>query len=365
MQVYTVNMIQPANTFTGVVGNEASNTDLRRDVIALGALLQVEDSKEVQRAILLRAVSFPQPSLSSDDAASLQQAQRQEVVDLANFNASVGLAEQQNYSDTVSGPPVDSAAQQELLAESLLPGASSAHPLTPANARTLAAANVNDDMSFTVGKIRQVADELTGNIFTLGNTSRTNAGAGLLVTSLVTLLLLLLVAVVSTIVARSLIRPLRKLRADALHVARNRLPEMVLRLSQSEGADEGVEIEPIGVTSTDEIGEVARAFDQVHREAVRLAADEAMLRGNLNAMFINLSRRSQPLIERQLSLIDSPEHSEQRPGPLNSLFPPGHLATRVHRESENLLVLARHEVTRPGSPPVPLVDVLRAALSAP
>ncbi len=84
---------------------------------------------------------------------------------------------------------------------------------------------------------------------------------------------------VSTIVARSLIRPLRKLRADALDVAGNRLPEMVLRLSQSEGADEGVEIEPIGVTSTDEIGEVARAFDQVHREAVRLAADEAMLRG--------------------------------------------------------------------------------------
>ena len=170
MHLYTVNIIQPANTFTSVVGNEASNTDLRRDVIALGALLQVGDSKSVQRAIMLRAVSWPQPSLSPDDDASLQQAQRQEVVDLANFNASVGLAEQQNYSDTVSGPPVDSAAQQESLAEALLTG-SLAHPLTPANARTLAAANVNDDMSFTIGKMRQVADELTGNISTLANTS--------------------------------------------------------------------------------------------------------------------------------------------------------------------------------------------------
>ena len=130
MQVYTVNIIQPANTFTSVVGNEASNTDLRRDVIALGALLQVEDSKSVQRAIMLRAVSFPQPSLSSDDDASLQQAQRQEAVDLANFNASVDLAEQQNYSNTVSGPPVDGAAQQESLAEALLTGSSAAHPLT-------------------------------------------------------------------------------------------------------------------------------------------------------------------------------------------------------------------------------------------
>ena len=161
-----------------------------------------------------------------------------------------------------------------------------------------------------------------------------------MVTSLVTLLLLLLVLLVSTIVARSLIRPLRKLRADALDVAGHRLPEMVRRLSQSEGADEGVEIEPIGVTSTDEIGEVARAFDQVHREAVRLAADEAMLRGNLNAMFINLSRRSQSLIERQLSLIDSLEQSEQDPGRLSSLFRLDHLATRMRRNSENLLVLA-------------------------
>ena len=363
MQVYTVNIIQPANTFTSVVGNEASSTDLRRDVIGLGALLQVQDSTSVQRAILLRAVSFPQPSLSSGDDASLQQAQRQEAVDLANFNASVDLAEQQKYGDTVSGPPVDSAAHEESLALALLPGVSSAHPLTPAHARILAAANVNDDMSSTIGKVRQVADELTGNIFTLANTSRNNASTDLLVTSLVTLLLLLLVLVVSTTVARSLIRPLRKLRTDALDVAGHRLPEMVRRLSQSEGADEGVEIEPIGVTSTDEIGEVARAFDQVHREAVRLAADEAMLRGNLNAMFINLTRRSQSLIERQLSLIDSLEQSEQDSGRLSSLFRLDHLATRMRRNSENLLVLAGHEVTRRWSQPVPLVDVLRAAIS--
>jgi signal transduction histidine kinase len=363
MQVYTVNIIQPANTFTSVVGNETTNVDLRSDVSALGALLQVQDAKSVQRAIMLEAVSFPQPTLSSDDYASLQQAQRQEAVDLANFNASVGPAEQQNYINTVTGPPVDAAALQESLALALLPGASSAHPLTPANARTLSAANVNHDMSFTIGKVRQVADELSGNISTLADTSRTNASTDLLVTSLVTLLLLLLVLLVSIVVARSLIRPLRKLRADALDVAGQRLPEMVLRLSQSEGADEGVEIEPIGVTSTDEIGEVARAFDQVHREAVRLAADEAMLRGNLNAMFVNLSRRSQSLIERQLSLIDSLEQSEQDPGRLSSLFRLDHLATRMRRNSENLLVLAGHEVTRRWSQPVPLVDVLRAAIS--
>ena len=214
-----------------------------------------------------------------------------------------------------------------------------------------------------IGGARTVADGLVTSITDRASTLRSQATQNLLITSLVTLLLLALVLLISTIVARSLIRPLRKLRADALDVAGHRLPEMVRRLSQSEGTDESVDIEPIGVTSTDEIGEVARAFDQVHREAVRLAADEAMLRGNLNAMFINLSRRSQSLIERQLSLIDSLEQSEQDSGRLSSLFRLDHLATRMRRNSENLLVLAGHEVTRRWSQPVPLVDVLRAAIS--
>jgi signal transduction histidine kinase len=363
MQVYTVNIIQPASTFTGVVGNEAGNTDLRRDIISLGALLQVEDATSVQRAILVRAVSFPQPSLSSDDSASLQQAFQQQAADLANFNASVGLAEQQNYSNTVTGSPVDSAAQQEKLAQGLLIGPGPHSLINAANAKILAEPNVNDDWSFTVGKVRKVTDELTGNISTLANASRTNATRNLLLTGAVAVVLLFLVLLISTLVARSLTRPLRKLRTDALDVAGHRLPEMVRRLSQSEGNDVSVDIEPIGVTSTDEIGEVARAFDQVHLEAVRLAADEAMLRGNLNAMFINLSRRSQSLIERQLSLIDSLEQSEQDPGRLSSLFRLDHLATRMRRNSENLLVLAGHEVTRRWSQPVALVDVLRAAIS--
>ncbi len=108
---------------------------------------------------------------------------------------------------------------------------------------------------------------------------------------------------------------------------------------------------------------MARAFDQVHSEAVRLAGDEAMLRANLNAMFVNLSRRSQTLIERQLGIIESLEQTEQDSSRLSSLFRLDHLATRMRRNSENLLVLAGHEAPRKWTQPVPLVDVLRAAIS--
>ena len=115
--------------------------------------------------------------------------------------------------------------------------------------------------------------------------------------------------------------------------------------------------------SRDEIGQVAAAFDDVHREAVRLAAEQALLRGNVNAMFTNLSRRCQGLIQRQLSLISELESREADPDQLSSLFKLDHLATRMRRNGENLLVLAGEEPGRRWTRPVPLVDVLRAAAS--
>jgi signal transduction histidine kinase len=160
-----------------------------------------------------------------------------------------------------------------------------------------------------------------------------------------------------------MVRPLRRLRAGALEVAGVRLPETVRRMSESEGAAAPLEVEPIDVDSSDEIGEVARAFDQVHREALRLASNEAALRGNVNAMFVNLSRRSQSLVERQIRLIDDLEQGEQDAERLANLFQMDHLATRMRRNSENLLVLAGHEVSRRWTQAVPLVDVLRAAVS--
>ena len=366
VRVFSENLITPANTFTAAIGTGANDAALQGSVATLGALLRNENQVSVQRAILYAALISPQGTLPSYDLSILQQASEQAKADLADFDASSDTAEQQNYSNTVSGSDVDVASSNEILAGQMATNTPSVplrdnQQLVPngqAPGKTW-----DHDMTTTIDDTRAVANQLTTGISDRAGALRSQATTELLVTSIVTLLLLLLVLLVSTTVARSLIRPLRKLRTDALDVAGHRLPEMVRRLSQSEGTDEGVEIEPIGVTSTDEIGEVARAFDQVHREAVRLAADEAMLRGNLNAMFINLSRRSQSLIERQLSLIDSLEQSEQDPGRLSSLFRLDHLATRMRRNSENLLVLAGHEVTRRWSQPVPLVDVLRAAIS--
>ena len=124
-----------------------------------------------------------------------------------------------------------------------------------------------------------------------------------------------------------------------------------------------MEVAPINVASQDEIGQVARAFDQVHSEAVRLAGEQALLRSSFNAMFVNLSRRSQTLIERLARMIDNLEQNEDDPDRLGSLFSMDHLVTRMRRNSENLLLLAGHENPRKWSEPVPLADVARAATS--
>ncbi|MFI9465821.1 sensor histidine kinase [Streptomyces xiamenensis] len=165
------------------------------------------------------------------------------------------------------------------------------------------------------------------------------------------------------VVARSMVRSLRRLQDTAQEVAHKRLPEVVRQMSEAEPEDVDTSVQSVGVHTRDEIGRVAEAFDDVHREAVRLAGEQALLRGNVNAMFTNLSRRSQGLIQRQLSLISELESREADPDQLSSLFKLDHLATRMRRNGENLLVLAGEEPGRRWTRPVPLVDVLRAAAS--
>ncbi|MET9776340.1 nitrate- and nitrite sensing domain-containing protein [Streptomyces sp. NPDC006367] len=183
------------------------------------------------------------------------------------------------------------------------------------------------------------------------------------ITGAVVVIALLAAFVLAGMVARQMSRSMHRLRNAAFDVAEQRLPALVDQLSRTDPGRVDTRVAPIPIGSTDEIGEVARAFDQVHREAVRLAAEQALLRGNINAIFTNLSRRNQSLIEGQLSLITDLENNEADPDQLENLFRLDHLATRMRRNGENLLVLAGEEPGRRWDQPVPLVDVLRAASS--
>ncbi|MGW4289055.1 nitrate- and nitrite sensing domain-containing protein [Streptomyces sp. NPDC004673] len=184
-----------------------------------------------------------------------------------------------------------------------------------------------------------------------------------IITGVAVILVLLLAFILAGTVARQMSRAMRQLRNAAFGIAEQRLPMLVDQLSRTDPGRVDTRVAPIPIHTKDEIGEVARAFDQVHREAVRLASEQALLRGNINAIFTNLSRRNQSLIEGQLTLITDLENNEADPDQLENLFKLDHLATRMRRNGENLLVLAGEEPGRRWDQPVPLVDVLRAASS--
>ncbi|MGA5165490.1 MULTISPECIES: sensor histidine kinase [Streptomyces] len=174
---------------------------------------------------------------------------------------------------------------------------------------------------------------------------------------------LLTAFILAAMMARQMSTSMSRLRTAAFDIAEQRLPMLVDQLSRTDPGRVDTRVQPIPIDSQDEIGEVARAFDQVHREAVRLAAEQALLRGNVNAIFTNLSQRNQSLIEGQLTLITELENNEADPDQLENLFRLDHLATRMRRNGENLLILAGEEPGRRWNQPVPLVDVLRAASS--
>ncbi|MFD3642177.1 sensor histidine kinase [Streptomyces griseus] len=208
-----------------------------------------------------------------------------------------------------------------------------------------------------------VEDELVTKAVDEAASISSDAKTDAIVNGLVVVIALLAAFVLAGLMARQMSRSMRQLRTAAFGIAEQRLPSLVDQLSRTDPGRVDTRVQPIPITTQDEIGEVARAFDQVHREAVRLAAEQAMLRGNVNAIFTNLSRRNQSLIEGQLTLITDLENNEADPDQLESLFKLDHLATRMRRNGENLLVLAGEEPGRRWNQPVPLVDVLRAASS--
>lgn len=170
----------------------------------------------------------------------------------------------------------------------------------------------------------------------------------------------LLIALLTTwLVSRSLIKPLRTLRDSALHVAHTDLEKGISRVR----AGDEREPEPLPIYTTEEVGQVAHAVDELHTQALLLAGEEARLRVVVNDMFETMSRRNRSLIDQQLSLIDSLERNEQDPTRLESLFRLDHLATRMRRISANLLVLAGAPVSRESRESVSLVSAINAAVS--
>ncbi|MEV0597433.1 sensor histidine kinase [Nonomuraea cavernae] len=169
--------------------------------------------------------------------------------------------------------------------------------------------------------------------------------------------------VISVRFGRRLSAELAELRSAALELSEKRLPGIVDRLRR--GADVNVEKEakPLKVSGSAEITDVARAFGSVQRTAVRAAVGQAALRRGVGQVFLNLARRKQGLLLRQLALLDSMQRRTHDPDRLEELFRLDHLTTRMRRHAESLIILSGAAPGRAWRNPVPVLDIVRAAVA--
>ena len=179
---------------------------------------------------------------------------------------------------------------------------------------------------------------------------------------------LVTLAIVTTLlatIARSVTLPLRRLRSGAVEVASVQLPAAVARIEQ-DGSAADITLPPV-LPADSAVGpetlEVARAVDDLGAEAVRLATAQVRLRRALDEAFVSMSRRSQAMVEKQLGIIDELESQEQDPDQLRNLFRLDHLAARMRRYNDNLLVLAGSAVRTRATAPVKVAELFRAATS--
>ncbi|NUR88262.1 MAG: sensor histidine kinase, partial [Nonomuraea sp.] len=169
--------------------------------------------------------------------------------------------------------------------------------------------------------------------------------------------------VISVRFGRRLAGELAGLRAAAMELSEERLPSVVERLRQGEEVDTAAESKPLAISGSAEITDVARAFGSVQRTAVRAAVSQAALRRGVGQVFLNLARRKQGLLHRQLTLLDSMQRRTHDPDRLEELFKLDHLTTRMRRHAESLIILSGSAPGRAWRKPVPVMDVVRAAVA--
>ena len=338
----------------------ASDTTLSDHMRAAAAMAQAKEYISQQRDVGHEIVAQERltPSLRSKFLLTTTGFD----ISTSNFGAVATDLEQQQYSRTVTGEKKRAATNYTDPLPSLEGVNTSVIPFTHASWET---AMVGYNALF-----RQVENDFDQNIVSEATSLRDDTNRRVLLETSVLLAMLLLAILFAWLVARSMARSLRELRQGALAVAQFGLPNAVNRLrdpslhgslTPAQVADQVAE--PLPVRSRDEFGQVTEAFNAVHLEAVRTAAEQAALRSSVAIMFVNLARRSQILVDRLIGHLDRLERGEEDPDRLAELFQLDHLATRMRRNDENLLVLAGADSTRVQREPAALIDVLRAAQS--
>jgi signal transduction histidine kinase len=337
--------------FDRTMAAEAIDPTLASTASALYDLEEIKEEVSFQQAVI--AVAIARGSLTSPEVDSLTASAGRQADRLADFYAVAGAERGQFFDDKVSGTGI--ASRNNVVAAVI--GQPAGEPI-PTNSQ-----DWFDGSELTISRIAEVTGALGRDLHDRSAALQDEASDGAGLAAVILLLALVVALGVMFFIGRHLLWSLAALRRSALDVAEKSLPAAVARI-RDRGEETGdIELPPVPVQTMDEVGQVARAFDAVQRQALKLATEQAGLRAKYSGVFVNLSRRSQGLVQRQLQLLERLERDEEDPEQLATLFQLDHLATRMRRNNENLMVLSGGEVNRRGQRPTRLADLLRASVS--
>jgi len=337
----------------GEIAPRSDNEELLKGVAASVAISRAKDFADAQRSLLQNVYTVGH--FKGNEQTRLSALVAAEVIYTAQFDANATEAQHEFREEQVSGPEVDRV--DELVRQALLRASTDA-PHLDGDPQAWSGA-----MTVKLDRMRAVEQRLSTDVIATATAVREGADRRALMYSLLLAAALILAVVLALVTARSLLRPMRRLEAAAEETAGRRLPGVVQRLQEGEPVDlEAESAPPIEVRSRDEIGHLAEAFNAVHRVAVRVAGREAALRRSVGDMFLNLARRSQSLIERQLEVIDELERRGSDADVRAGLGELDHLATRMRRNAENLIILSGSEPARRWRGPIDLRDVVLASV---
>ncbi|WP_261554979.1 sensor histidine kinase [Frankia tisae] len=329
----------------------SDNASLVNGATTLVGISRATEEAVQQRGSIAQVIILGQP-----DSVALRQIEGSAGAEdawLQQFRTTATAAEQAFYNVTVDRTSSAATAMRDDTVNAVQNGQSP----------TITQQAWLDTADRKIAAMRQVERRITTDLSSTSQHIASSATRDALFGSIGTALVLVVSVVISLLIVSPMTRHLRRLRRGALEVANERLPGVVERLHRGEQVEMSAEEFPVEVQSTDEIGRLAEAFSVLHAVAVRTAIEQAAMRTSVGNTFLNLARRSQALINRQLKVIDTLERKETDPDQLEELFRLDHLATRMRRHTEDLIVLSGSKPERSWRRPIAVEDVMRGAVA--
>ncbi len=332
---------------------EASDLDLFRALTDLNALLNIQSSYATITSVGSEAIF--QDQLSAVAATLITQAERTAQNNIVSFNET---ADQQYVEDLLrlqttgilpspAGGTVDALTEVRQF-------------INDPDKGGVEAWLVRGEEQLTA--LNELIDTVISDASLAAETEATRANDEAQSFLILAGSVILLALIMAVVIGRSISRPLSRLTRSAEQLSTEELPALVESM-RSSGRAEAPVLTPIEAKGRDEVAQLAHAISEIQQVTIDVAEEQGdLLRRGISDIFVNLARRNQSLLDRQIDFIDQLESREENPDQLENLFRLDHLATRMRRNAESLLVLAGAEPTRRRGRPVEIVDVLRVAM---